>query len=524
MAEQESTVRRPGKALQVVDDLWNPILVKEVRQALRGRYFRVCFVLTLVAVTIVACAFIVAMGSHSVSEREANDFFMAIFTCLCIAVLGLVPFWAFNAMGGEWEENTFDLLIISNLSPRQIVGGKMLAAGVQALLYFSAFAPFLIFSFLLRSIDLVVVGVILGGVMLVSFGLSALALMLSTLSRVRFARVVLMAALAGALVGAVAISFEIAEELMRNPAELHTSDARFALIFFSLAVGLVAAFCFATTCNMLAHAEENRSSAVRILTTAALLALIGFIGYTFYAGTGPPREFLSGFCVAVVVALLVPSTFFSTESEALGRRAALRVPKNPILAAAITPWLPGGGRGLLLTLIHLALVFCATVVGHLALKTPGQSLWDEGLPAAPAAILYALIYLGLPSALLAPFTVSPVYRAAVRVLIPFLVFVFAAVPALLGFFLEDDGLMDMEHPGNPFYLFEQCFRDRGFDYIGVWTFLAILAGLALVLNLKRIVLGVIEVQQASSNRTEIERRAKLDTSLSEATEDAVAEA
>ena len=41
--------------------------------------------------------------------------------CLSIAVLAFVPFSAFIAMGSEWDENTYDLLIISNLKPRQII-------------------------------------------------------------------------------------------------------------------------------------------------------------------------------------------------------------------------------------------------------------------------------------------------------------------------------------------------------------------------------------------------------------------
>ena len=77
----------------------------------------------IAAVVITMTASIVDMGD-SVVPREGRDYFIAIFTCLAIAVLGVVPFSAFNAMGAEWDENTFDLLVISNLRPRQILVGN----------------------------------------------------------------------------------------------------------------------------------------------------------------------------------------------------------------------------------------------------------------------------------------------------------------------------------------------------------------------------------------------------------------
>src|SRR5690606_11497354 len=124
----------------------NPILVKEVRQALRGQYFRLVFWLTLSAATVIGL--VVLMAASATNEAQGIGFFNTIFGCLAIAAHGFVPFAAFVAMGSEWEENTYDLLVLSNLRPCQIVIGKLLAAGTQALLIYSAFVPFLVFAFL----------------------------------------------------------------------------------------------------------------------------------------------------------------------------------------------------------------------------------------------------------------------------------------------------------------------------------------------------------------------------------------
>jgi hypothetical protein len=53
---------------------------------------------------------------------------MVMFGCLSAAVHGFTPFSAFLSTSAEWEENTHDLLVLSNLRPRQIVYGKLLSA------------------------------------------------------------------------------------------------------------------------------------------------------------------------------------------------------------------------------------------------------------------------------------------------------------------------------------------------------------------------------------------------------------
>lgn len=496
----------PARKSWYLDDWWTPILVKEVRQALRGKYFKICFWIVLLAVVVATAGMMIGMQQPdgSIVGGDGRAFFFGIFLCLSIAVLGFVPFSAFNAMGAEWDENTFDLLIISNLKPRQIVLGKLLATSVQTLLFYSTFTPFLVFSSLLQGVDLLSVWVVLIGALIFSTVLSLVAICLSTVSRVRFARIVLMAMLAAVLVFATFGGSLTGSLLITSPGAMRDPQFLVAATMMLLGAIILGVYCFAIACNMLAHPEENRSTGVRVITTVTILAALWWMQYM--ASVIGQREFLSGIAIGLIVFLLVPGTFFVTEPEILGRRVTPRVSKNPLLALLSIPFLPGGGRGLVLFVGQLLTVvlFALWMHGEEA-RIAGEPLLTDGVPGILAAALYAFVYVALPSSVLAPFTDRPVLRAAARAVVPFMIATFAFVPAVVGAFLGDRTLTNMEHPGNPFFL---IYRTWNGDYTaqpGAWFTLIGLVAVAVVLNAYRVVVGVRQVIDASRARAQRER-------------------
>jgi ABC-type Na+ efflux pump permease subunit len=57
-------------------------------------------------------------------------------------VLVLIPFGCYRSLLAEREQTTFELLSITSLSPRQVIWGKLLSAGLQMFIFYSAIAPF----------------------------------------------------------------------------------------------------------------------------------------------------------------------------------------------------------------------------------------------------------------------------------------------------------------------------------------------------------------------------------------------
>jgi hypothetical protein len=168
-----------------------------------------------------------------------------------------------------------------------------------------------------------VVGVLLALALIGSLGLSVVALCLSSLTRLRFVRVLLLAGLAGVLSLACAGAIAFGDELVSSPYQVRDPDMRVALVGLACFVLAVAAFALAILCARLAHAEENRSTPLRVLSTAVLLLALAWLrAVSVQVGE---VEVLTYGGAALVLAIPCWASVFATEAEALGRRARLRV-------------------------------------------------------------------------------------------------------------------------------------------------------------------------------------------------------
>jgi hypothetical protein len=502
-----------------VDDRLNPILVKEVRQSLRGRYFRNLFWLTVVAATGISVLRILAHapGVPDFIGNLGPTFFIANFAVMTFAVNVFVPFWAFQSMGGEWEENTYDLLVISNLRPRQLIVGKTLAATVQAMLFFSAFAPFLVSTFLIGGVDLLSIAVVLAGTLCLSVALSMLAIAAASFGRSRFARATLAVLLIGTLIWLGAGSTIAGATLIQEPEILRSRGFSVVAVFFATILPLAAAIGFAVGCARLAHEHENRSTVLRAIVAASVLALLGWgvYGATLPVGSSPELLWVA-LSVAMTVAI-VPFLFFATETEPLGRRVRRQVPKSKALALLALPFLPGGGRGiwlylataaacLLLVLLGLGLGAGASgfpaVTGGTGSGLPSWSgeSWDT-LLFSLALLGYGFVAIGfLPG--LASFHVRSLRgRTGVRFAVPLAVSIAVLGPAVLGFLLDIRDWANFEHPLNPFHVLSEIDRTNGDDELGL-ALLAFGVAATIAVNAPRLWRSIGETLRAAAERRE----------------------
>lgn len=476
-------------------DRLNPILVKEVRQALRGKAFRWMFLITLLTATVVGVGYVSLQ-----EEPNGRFFFIPMYGCLSAAIHVFVPLSIFTSLGNEWDENTYDLLVISNLRPRQIALGKLLSAGVQVLLYYSAFGPYLVFAYLLRGVDLVAVGVILGGSLFTSAALASVALALSSLSRMKVIRILFMALVAGGSVQSLVGSIAGASGILQFSNTLRDPEAQTGIIAFLTGMVFVIATGLAVATTRMAHPEENRSTPLRVLLVAALLAGLGWI--TYFASWIPtsPRELLIVIPMMAMLsagALYVGSIFFASEEERLGRRVALSVPTHPVLAVLVAPFLPGGGRAWALLLAGSAAVVAAAWGIRLWTAT-SDPFPTEGELALLLGLMYGIFYVGLPSGLLSRWSKHLRARIMARLAVPLLLLLCLLGPAIVGLFTGNRDLMDLEHVFNPGYQIERLFD--GEDISATLWFMAVVAGAVLLLNAPRTIAGFREVLAASARR------------------------
>ncbi|HVS08226.1 MAG TPA: hypothetical protein VMS76_00035, partial [Planctomycetota bacterium] len=404
---------RASRALEPLGDRLSPILVKEVRQALRGRYFRNLFWFTLCGATLVGILVVSRAVAAGELATAGPNVFVAFAWILAIAVHGFVPLSAFISTSAEWDENTYDLLVLSNLRPRQLVLGKLASTVIQALLFYSAFGPLLVFAFLLHGVDLLSIGVMLGCSVVVSASLSVAAIALSTLARGRFTRIVLLGALAAGLVAITLMTGGMASFLVHMPQMMRSPDFLSGILVFLscfLALGMIS---FPVACARLAHEEENVSSGLRVMS---LVLLTGGLAWALYLyRTSGDEEHVPGFVLSALVINLVPLLFYATEREPLGRRTRLRVPARRALALAQAPFLPGGGRGILFLALYSALALAGA---WLILSFPATASSTKDIAGAKAMVAvglaYAWIWIGIPAGIGSYFARSLAARSAVR--------------------------------------------------------------------------------------------------------------
>ncbi len=141
--------------LERLGDRFNPIVVKDVRQALKSRQFVGTFLLLLLAAWAGSIFGVSYLGESIDYGSPAVTFYAGFLFALCAASLVIVPFSTFRSIVEERTETTLELLQITALSPVQIVRGKTLSAMVQVLVYYCAIAPFIAFTALLPGFDVV---------------------------------------------------------------------------------------------------------------------------------------------------------------------------------------------------------------------------------------------------------------------------------------------------------------------------------------------------------------------------------
>jgi hypothetical protein len=159
-----------------LDDRANPIMLKQLRQAVRARYISVLLIAFL-AIQLVVMARVV-MGRHDFGGETdlGRRAFMTLYAILVGTCSVFVPLYVVGQLFLQRTAADVDLFALTTLRPRSVVWGRLLSGVLLSLLIYSAFAPFLTMSYLLRGIDLdvIMVLIVLGfsaSVVVIAFGI-----------------------------------------------------------------------------------------------------------------------------------------------------------------------------------------------------------------------------------------------------------------------------------------------------------------------------------------------------------------
>jgi hypothetical protein len=146
-----------GGIIDWTNDRLNPIVVKELRQAVQSRFIVALLCLSL-GIQLLTLGIYLASNSDvrwvaSVDSQAGLTLFQILHGVMLATCILFLPLYTGIRLAAERSDTYVDLLFVTTLKPRAIVGGKLTAALLLGMIIFSACAPFLVFTYLLRGID-----------------------------------------------------------------------------------------------------------------------------------------------------------------------------------------------------------------------------------------------------------------------------------------------------------------------------------------------------------------------------------
>lgn len=513
----EDAIERGGERL-------NPILVKEARQALKSKQFVITFTLLLLAGWVWSMLG-VALLSPGVYYAPGGRFMLSgYFVILTIPVLIIVPFSAFRSLAAEREDGTFELLSITALSSRQIVTGKLGSAMLQMLVYYSALAPCIAFTYLLRGIDIVTIVFLLFWTLVASVLLSSVGLVVATITRARQWQVLLSVLL---LVMLCFVTFFWTITFVSLISDAHATA--FDDIEFWLAMAAIMTFCIShavmfvlIAAAQISFASDNRSTKLRVMLLVQQTLWIGWM--MFFWIHFEEEEILYVLVSVAALYWAFAGACLIGEAANLSPRVKRSLPQSFAGRMCLTWFNPGSGTGYTFTVANLLTLLLVVVVAGLTAEFEGFGAARgnfDWLVYTTLAVAYVVLYLGVARLI----TLLLRQLGRVTMLLTFLVTLFLCVigvafPLFFQAWLEGYSRMSYSivQMSNWFWTLEEAADGNLLSISIVPITIYGSAAVVFLLNLLFVVYEVEQVRQATPERVledELEIHPRSDTRPSE---------
>ncbi len=477
--------------LERLDNHLNPILVKELRQAVKNRV-----VLGILSFFLLFQLLMLVLGvTSSSSEQELWTGGVRVFTAqqmiLLFTILTALPAYAGTRMLGERTDPDSDLMFLTTLSPASIIWGKLLGCLTLGFLVFSVCAPFMTLAYLLRGIDLLTIFVILAFDLLLMLLTMQFALFSALLpGGLLIKRIAAGIGFIGLLLFSYFLMFIFARSI-----ETGFGDLLEALFLIVPILGLFGYF-LVYSIALVSAPSANSMFIVRTFMALAVLvvALLLALPITTLAGLtssrGFPAEvvptlfvycFIPFFCIQILVSVC--------ERDHWGPRITRTIPRWLIVRGIAFLFYSGSAGGVLYSTGMIAVTFAIT--GYLAFTAPSTVAYDTQ-DLFPILILVLYTYCFCITGWLLRTLVPPTQLRPENtwVLVAILLGVLSALPNVIAYSIHGDRMNQDSFAWwnltNPFYFISSRITGIGHRgshddvlsvFLGLWaagvTFLAL---------------------------------------------------
>ncbi|KAF1080876.1 MAG: hypothetical protein GQF41_2690 [Candidatus Rifleibacterium amylolyticum] len=461
--------------LDRLDGWVNPIIVKELRQIVRGKFFWGVLILFL--------GFQCVVLSLSLADQQTRysnagqETLMFLYGVLFLASFAIIPIYSGFRFSRERNEGSDELLFITTITPQTIIRGKFAAAFIIILLINSAFAPFMSMTFFLSGVDLWATFILIGLGLFVSAAGAMFQICIGSLSReggsmylFRGAGLLFQVITFFSLLGMSSEMIRYGLDRTFNSGYLFSSLATF-VVFMSLLIYML----YHAAAAVVAPAGTNRMLPVRVAST--ILWLVTLLLCAYWAGISASSEifvvwgFLSSYVLSMACLIAVSERDYVTE------RVAREIPKGFFRARVAFLFFSGAAGGLAWILVMQILTFVIALVAA-GLQpsgfTHGRGMMNDYMLYAGSFYCYMLGYALLASFIRRIFLSEQIDIRNTWVVALLTCAVFSLVPILAG------GIIGLDSEtlliANPLYVTAVRRSDS------VLLFAALLAIISLIVN------------------------------------------
>lgn len=476
-----------------LDDWVNPIVVKELRQAVKSRVIT-SIILLFLAILLLVVGVVISVQVSTPQGTDGKSLFSVLQAILLGTCMILIPSYAATRMAGERSDSNVDLLFISTLRPTSIIAGKFFSAMILAMLIFSCCAPFMTFTYLMRGIDIPSI--------LVVFFIDLLAIIAATMYALFLISLPLPTAFKNVLIFfsclqvfyayvllVIGTSVMINQGIFFGP--VLTSEFWLVLGLGSLATLLGSGLLFCWAVAMISPPSANRALTGRIFmaTSVLLLGLGCLIPVLQNKVWGTPltvenQAILTAWAFGSVLLFCLNLVISVNERETWGPRITRTIPRWGLFRLIAFLFYSGAAGGVLFSVIGILvtiLIWSATLDQVFS----GMGLPPHSVQMLIATALFTYCYC-MTALLVRRFLFSRFFRRdQTWVVIIIVVAIGCVLPWLLAMLIDSRHMYNQERPWwiviNPFFAIP--FMETGNGKIFTDECLMVLSGWAVLITL-----------------------------------------
>jgi len=379
--------------LRAVDDYANPMVVKELRQAVQSRLVIAVLMLSLLINILITSSFLASSNDFQLNRPAGQDLYQALFGFLVVTCMIFVPLYTAIRMSMERNHSNIDLLFITTLAPGSIIRGKFWAAVALTGLIYSACMPFLSFTYLLRGIDLPSIFCSLGFAFLCTVYTIMLAVFVGSVSGGAILRILLGLGLVytGGLMIASTLGMGI-YIVHQGVGSLFGTTGAITGVCVVLVSGLAGIILFYLLgVAAISAKSSNRMYPIRIFVSCCWLIWgIGSAIWSWIDGSGVP---MMVWMFGSVIGLCIVLALILCEREHWSPRVRRHIPRS--LAGRFVAWLlyTGSAGGVLWSLLLAGSTLAAASWYHHHYASQfGRTDFEESRQGLGIALMYTWCY------------------------------------------------------------------------------------------------------------------------------------